>query len=273
MIGKIKRKINSYIKKHSKITLSVNYASQSELYKDKIVAVTGGSGDIGLEIALLMQREGAKVVIIGRNEEILQKKATENNMKYVVWDIENMDNIKYKINQVASKYGKVDTWVNCAGYISDNDLCGDFYNVSRRDWDKQFNINCKSLYFITLEVCKYMKNNSINGHIVQVLSEDGIRNTWQPYGISKRVGIEMTKGIAKRVISDNIIVNAVAPGGVATKMISKKMQFKDDLSKPSSPSKRLSTALEIANLVVFLGSDMANHMVGNIVELNGGSTL
>lgn len=272
MIGNLKKRIKRMIAENSSIHLNVNYLTEDRLFEGKVAVVTGGSGDIGRAVKTRMLASGASVVLVGRNTDKL-KSQLEQNVKYVEWDITDLTVMDNRMDQIIRCFGKIDIWVNNAGIISKNDLTGDFFKATQKDWEDQFNVNAKAMYFITQKVCRYFMDHRIKGHIVQVLSIDGIRNTWQIYGLSKRVGIGLTKGIAKAAAPYGITINGVCPGGVATQMIEDTMLSPDNLRKYSVPSGRLSTPEEIANTVWFLAGDLGGGQIGTILVHDGGDTL
>lgn len=267
----MKKKIKAFIAKHSAIQLKASFVSENTLFEGKVAVVTGGLGDIGRAVTARMLSSGARVVLIGRNAKKMESRLNEK-VKYVEWDITDLSVIEDRMEKIIQCFGKVDIWVNNAGVISRNDLSGDFFHATQEDWDQQFQVNAKAMYFITQRVCRYYIENHIKGHIVQILSIDGIRNTWQIYGLSKRVGIGLTKGIAKIAAPYGIVINGVCPGGVATQMIADRMIGPDNLRKDSVPSGRLSTPEEIANTVWFLAGDSGGQ-IGNIIVHDGGDTL
>lgn len=270
MFNSMKKKIKTVMAYYATINLNHYYVNEEELFKDKAVVITGGTGDIGQAAAERFLRQGAKVVLVGRNvDQVGMMEGTK--CRIVKWDITNGQEREEKFNECLSAFGKIDIWVNCAGYISHNDLTGDFFHSTEEDWDRQMDINCKALYFLTQRVGKYFYEAHTAGHIVQVLSIGGVLDTWQPYGISKRVAIEFTKGIAKTLAPYHIVVNGVVPGQVQTKML--EGQLDENLRLTSAADKRGATKEEIANIICFLASDMADHMIGSMVVCDGGATL
>ncbi len=269
----LKRIIKKGIAKYAAIKIEANYLQEDTLFAGKVVAITGGTGDIAGAAMERFRRSGARCILIGRNKAALQRLQSEQ-VKTVVWDITDLSIREEKIREAASCFGRIDIWVNNAGVISENDLMGDFWHAGETDWDTQMAVNAKALYFITQAVCRYFISENICGHIVQVLSINGIITTWQPYGQSKCLAINLTKGIAKEAARYGIIVNGVAPGGVATKMIEKKLTGEGkNLRNNYAPTRRYSTPEEVANAIWLLASDMAAQRIGDVVVLDGGVTL
>lgn len=270
MFDPIKKKIKRIIANNTTVTINHRYVNEEELFKGKVAVIVGGTGDIGMAAALRFIRQGAKVVLAGRSVERAET-LFGDNCRTVKWDITDSDARDKKFSECLSVFGKIDIWVNCAGYISHNDLHGDFFHATETDWDDQIDVNCKALYFLTQRAGRYFCEKHVSGHIVQVLSIGGILDTWQPYGISKRVAMEFTKGIAKELAPYHIVVNGVVPGQVQTKMLDG--QLDKSLRLNSAIDKRGASKEEIANIICFLASDMADHMVGSMVVCDGGATL
>lgn len=270
MIGVMKKWMRSEIEKKYTITLSETYGYEPQLFSGKTALIIGGTGDIGNEIANRILMQGGNVVVTGRAERL--SCSQEEKIKFIKWDISNLSNRKKILNKCVECFGKIDIWINCAGYISDNDLHGDFWHATEDDWDKQMTVNGKALYFLTQEAAKYFKESKTRGRIVQILSIGGIRDTWQPYGISKRVSTIFTEEIAKVLFSHGILVFGVAPGEVKTKMINGILHGKT-YRKNGVPDRRLASKEEVANLVSFLVSGKADCLSGRIIVCDGGDTL
>lgn len=114
---------------------------------------------------------------------------------------------------------------------------------------------------------KYLIERKIQGNILNISSVSGIRPAINPYMLSKRAIIGLTEGMAKKLIKYGIVVNGIAPGPVSTGMLN---LDGSDLSNNNAPSGRYSEPVEVANLAVFLISDMARNIVGDTVYITGG---
>ena len=268
----IKKTIKKYIKKlNSKEVIAVPSLSNIDsLLNGKTALVTGGSSGIGTAIAEKFASAGANVIIAGTNEEKL-KKCCENsaypNIKSIVLNLNNVSEFDEKINTAESLFSgsKIYILVNCAGY---NPKKG-FFEVSEEEFDKTFDINVKGTYFLCKAMGKYMIDNKIKGHILNISSSSALRPAWSPYEMSKWSVRGMTVGLADTLIPYGIVVNAIAPGPTATPMLG--IDSKGDLDLPSSPVGRYATPEEIANLAVMLASDMGNLVIGDTLYATGGS--
>ena len=271
MLRQIKSKIKKILEPKYKPVfvpvISGNYL------KNKTVLITGGSSGIGYSIAEAALKNGANVIITGRNEKKLNLACNKLNMlknegrvyKFV-FDISEVDKIEINFNNILDNIdGKlIDILVNNAGVNTDKK----FGNNTIEEYDKVLNTNLKGTYFLSQVVSNYMISKKIKGNILMVESSSSLRPVYSPYTLSKWGGVGLTLGLAKKLIKYDIVVNGIGPGPTATAMLTKD---NSNLYKESSPIKRYITAEEIANIAIILISDMGRAIVGDIVYVSGGS--
>lgn len=268
---KIREIIDYYFrKKNEKNIVSVNIPKSSEeLLKGKIALIVGGTGGIGKAIAEAFISSGAKVVISGTTESKIRKTVEELgiNAKGIQIDLNQVSLFDEKIAHVIEQFpeNRIDILVNCAGVHGDQK----FGNVSEETYDMVMNTNLKGLFFMTQEVGNYMKRKDIKGHILNVSSAAALKPGYTPYEISKNAVRAFTLGAAAELIDYGIVVNAIAPGPVATSMLG--YEEGDTLYTDCVPAKRFATPLEIAQLAVIMVSDMCNLVVGDTFYISGGS--
>ncbi|MGE8593290.1 SDR family NAD(P)-dependent oxidoreductase [Bifidobacterium hominis] len=268
---KIREVIDYYFrKKNEKNIVSVNILKSSEeLLKGKIALIIGGTGGIGKAIAEAFISSGAKVVISGTNERKVRKTVEQLgiNAKGVQIDLNHVSLFDEKITHVIEQFPekRIDILVNCAGVHGDQK----FGNVSEETYDMVMNTNLKGLFFMTQEVGNYMKRKGIKGHILNVSSAAALKPGYTPYEISKNAVKAFTLGAAAELIDYGIVVNAIAPGPVATSMLG--YEEGNTLYTDCVPAKRFATPLEIAQLAVIMVSDMCNLVVGDTFYISGGS--
>ncbi len=268
---KIREIIDYYFrKKNEKNIVSVNIPKSSEeLLKGKIALIVGGTGGIGKAIAEAFISSGAKVVISGTTESKIRKTVEELgiNAKGIQIDLNQVSLFDEKIAHVIEQFpeNRIDILVNCAGVHGDQK----FGNVSEETYDMVMNTNLKGLFFMTQEVGNYMKRKGIKGHILNVSSAAALKPGYTPYEISKNAVRAFTLGAAAELIDYGIVVNAIAPGPVATSMLG--YEEGDTLYTDCVPAKRFATPLEIAQLAVIMVSDMCNLVVGDTFYISGGS--
>lgn len=245
-------------------------------FKGKIVLVTGSSRGIGRSIAVKFAKNGASVIINYKSNESEAKAITEiissynNDCMCIQADVSKEKDVKRMIDTIIEKYGHIDILVNNAGIAIDNN----FQNRHVKDWQETLNTNLIGVFLTSKYAGKYMLENQY-GKIINISSTNGI-DTIYPYSIdydaSKAGLINMTKNLAIE-FAPFINVNAVAPGWVDTGM-------NDDLSKSYLKSemektllKRFAEPEEIANVVLFLASDMARYIDGETIRVDGGLKL
>ena len=182
-------------------------------------------------------------------------------------DLSHVSLFNEKITHVIEQFPekRIDILVNCAGVHGDQK----FGNVSEETYDMVMNTNLKGLFFMTQEVGNYMKRKGIKGHILNVSSAAALKPGYTPYEISKNAVKAFTLGAAAELIDYGIVVNAIAPGPVATSMLG--YEEGNTLYTDCVPAKRFATPLEIAQLAVIMVSDMCNLVVGDTFYISGGS--
>lgn len=235
---------------------------QANLLEGKTALVTGGNSGIGAGIAKELTTAGAKVYIIGRDEEKLKAIAQEIKCSYIVLDICDIQAMERKIDKISSQTN-IDILVNSAG-IHGND---EFGSVSEKCFDTVIETNVKALYFVSQKIANIMIEKGIKGHILNVSSASSIKPSWTPYEISKRAVNGITQGMAHKLIKYGIVVNGIAPGPTATPMLHRE----GNLTWNGNPSKRMSTIKEIAALALFMVGPQGDGIVGDTFFITGGS--
>lgn len=245
-----------------------------KLLTDKRAIITGGGSGIGLAIAKKYGEEGARVLITGRTEEklICACKDSKWIKEYITWDVRDYMNCRSNIEKAAEMLGgPIDILVNNAGVLTANDFEWKYLDLTPDEWDYVMDINCKAVYFMCQNMAKHMLKNGIRGHIVNIASEMGVRPACVTYGISKWGVIGMTKGLGMMLAPRKIVVNGIAPGAVTTEMM--RWREGDSCYRESHANKRFGIPEEIADLAVFLGSNKADNIIGEVVLSDGESSL
>lgn len=270
IIKKFGKKMVWLIKSKELVPIPTMYDSQT-LLQGKVALVSGGSSGIGYAIAKAFLNSGCKVIITGTNEERLKKCCKnlrgEGDIVYQVLNVLDIENIFANIEKAASCFGenRIDILVNSHGVIGSSS----FFDVSEEEYDKIMGINAKGTFFMCKAMSKYMIGKGVKGHILNITSSSALRPAWKPYQMSKWTVKGFTLGLADLLLPYGIIVNAIAPGPVATPMLGK--EELDSLYMDKQPSGRYAMPEEIANLAVFMVSDMGNLIVGDTVYMTGGS--
>ena len=235
------------------------------------VLVTGANKGIGFASAKLFLNNGYNVILAGRSEErlIAAKERLNNAVEYVVWDVSDIHQAPIALAQAHKYYGNIDTIVNNAGIVSDEDITGsDFLDKTEEAWDKTMNTNLKGLFFAIQAEAKYMIQHNISGHIVNVCSEVSYRVAYNAYRASKWGALGLTKGLGRRLARDHIILNGVAPGETATEIF----RVEEGLPvKINSPRGERAMPSEIAEAIFFLAN--SKNIIGEVLISDGGRSL
>lgn len=185
----------------------------------------------------------------------------------MVWNILETENIPNKLEEALEKFEekRIDILVNSAGIVAKHS----FREITEKEYDTIMDTNAKGTFFMSQAVGEYMIKNKIKGHILNITSSSALRPAWTPYQMSKWAVRGFTLGLADVLLPYGIIVNAIAPGPVATPMLDKKEG--ESIYNESSPSGRYAVPSEIAELAVFMASDLGNLIVGDTFYITGGS--
>jgi len=245
-------------------------------FKDRVAIVTGGARGIGKAIALTFVREGAKIALVDVDQERLNalKDAIEKKAGVAIavsCDISKSSETKQMVEQVQRAFGRIDILVNNAGIIRR----GTIETVTEEDWDRVIEVNLKGTFNCCKAVVEIMKQRGY-GKIVNVSSIAGKMGdiTSAPgYGPSKAAMDALTKTLARQLARYGINVNAVSPHAIETEMSA---QWSDERRREiiaSIPLGRLGKPEEVAEAVLFLASDSAAFITGEILDVNGGALM
>ncbi len=250
---------------------------RGEYLKDRCALITGGSSGIGYSIAESFLNNGASVIILGRDENKLNKakdsllhntNCSTDKIDTQVLDISDVKNLKCNFENLIKKFNKkIDIFVNNAGVNVGNY----FPNTSEEDYDKVLDTNLKGTYFFSQIVCDYMVSNSIKGNLLNVLSSSSLRPGISPYIISKWGERSLTLGLAKKYLPYGIVVNAVAPGSTSTAMVNHGEL--NDLNCDYTLTKRFVAPEEVANIATILVSNVGKMIIGDTIYMTGGAGL
>ena len=237
----------------------------------KVAIITGGGSGIGKAIAQAFVREGAKVVIAGRDTKKLDRAAAEigGECLAVSADVSSANDVQKLVSAAMETFKRIDILVNNAAML----LPGTAESISEEDFDQTFNINVRGLWLLSRAVLPHMRATG-GGSIINigsVLSLLGARNR-VAYSASKGAVMAMTKAMALDHAAENIRVNCIAPGIVATEMVEK---FNTDEAarrqrEAMHPMGRFGQPEEVANAAVFLASDESGWTTGSVITVDGG---
>jgi len=231
--------------------------------------VTGGAAGIGRATATGFVKEGAKVAICDVNPEAGKTTAESLGPEATFQQVDVSDNksVNDWVESVVSQYGQIDVLVNNAGITRD----GLIMRMKEADWDAVLNVNLKSAFNCIKAVSKTMVKQR-SGRIINLASVVGvIGNPGQANYVASKAGIiGLTKAVAKELASRAITVNAVAPGFIETDMTASLPDKAREAMVVQIPLGRAGTAGDIAAAVVFLASDQAAYIPGQVIHVSGG---
>lgn len=252
------------------------------MFADQIALITGATGfGIGTTTAEFLARKGATVILNGTNEVRLAQAANYiSNLGGIVdtalGDVSDIETVNLMIEKIMHKHRKIDILINNAAHGAVNQPISSFSNS---DWDSDLAEILSASFYCT----KFVAQNMIArrfGKIVYVSSTAAIRGTWRrgvSYAASKAGLIGMTKCLALELAEYGINVNAVAPSQVATPRIFKTGKWTEEslqeYGKKFIPLGRVGNPEDVANLIVFLVSDESSYITGQVIEIDGGSSL
>ncbi len=238
-----------------------------EELKDSVVLITGGTRGIGKAVAQRFKEVGAKVYITGTNKERTLEVAQELGVKGVKMDVSDREEVKKVVSEIVESEGRIDVLVNNAGITKDSL----FIRMKDEDWDRVIDVNLNGVYNVSRAVVPVMVKKR-KGVIINVSSVVGFTgNVGQVnYSATKSALIGFTKSLAKELGGRGIRVNCVAPGYITTDMTKAiPEKIKSELIK-SIPLRREGEPREVADVCLFLASDMASYITGTTVHVNGG---
>lgn len=236
----------------------------------KNILITGGGRGLGFYIAQKCILEGANVVIVGRNEDVLKTASKELKCRYIAFDLSNISNISKMLNEAINMLdGRIDCLVNNAG-ISLHEK--NMMEVTLETFDRQIDVNLKAPYFLTQNFIKHCIDvENRNASIVFVSSERGLYCDEIPYGLIKAAINSLTRGIARRHIRNGIRVNAIAPGITESDMtIADRTK---NMACEYNCGGRFFLPEEVAETAAFILSDEANCINGEIIACDQGNYL
>ena len=240
----------------------------------KVAIVTGGTRGIGLAVVRNFFFFFAKVALFGSKKESIEKALSilrEENENFQVSgfypDLTSEREIRDTLAKIAEEFGKIDILVNNAGLSSSTKI--EDYTIE--EYDKIANVNMKGVFICSKEIVPYLKETK--GNIINISSMVSIygQSAGCVYPMSKFAVNGLTKSLSRELASVGIRVNAVAPGITKTDMVA---NLPDEVIKPliaTIPIGRIGEPKDIANACLFLASDMASYVTGEIMQVDGGA--
>jgi len=242
--------------------------------ENKVAVITGGNSGIGFGIAQAFKNEGAKGVIVGRNQKTLDSSAAElgENFTAINADVTKVADLERVFAVTAEKFGKIDVVVANAG----GGTIGTVVNIGEADYDKTMDLNLKSVYFTVHKALPYMNDG---GSIILIGSNAAHRAypSFTLYGAAKAAVIYFAKGFSSDLLARKIRANVITPGTTDTPAFEKfvpaeqieaiKKHFADTM-----PIGRIGQPSDIGKTAVFLASDDSSFLLGAELLVDGGLT-
>jgi len=243
--------------------------------KDRVAIVTGSTRGIGEAIARAFAHEGARVVIVGRDQVRAARVAEDignhgGRAVAITADVSRLEDAQHLVKQTLETWGKVDILVNNAGITRDNLLL----RMTEAEWDEVLAVNLKGAFNCTKSVVRPMMKQR-QGRIINITSVVGqMGNAGQAnYAASKAGLIGFTRSVARELASRHITCNAIAPGYIETDMTATLEAGVREALQKQIPLNRLGCVDDVAGVAVFLASDAAAYITGQVINVDGGMVM
>ncbi|MCL2883138.1 MAG: 3-oxoacyl-[acyl-carrier-protein] reductase [Coriobacteriia bacterium] len=243
------------------------------MLEGKTAVVTGASRGIGQAIALQMAANGADLAIIyaggseAAEEACVKAAGLGVSARAYKCDVSDFEQAKAASEGILSDFGSVDILVNNAGIIKDNLLL----RMSEADFDAVLGVNLKGAFNMTKHLARSIMRSPA-GRIINISSVSGLMgNPGQAnYAAAKAGLVGLTKTVAKELAGKGVTCNAIAPGFIETAMTAALPASVIEYIDTSVPLKRIGSVADVANLAVFLASDQASYITGEVIKVDGG---
>lgn len=250
-------------------------------FENKVVAITGGSRGIGLEIARAFHESGAQVCICSINEENIQKAAAQLSAERpemppvmgMKADVSKMEENEGFLQAVIDRFGHLDVLVCNAGI----EIRKPAFDIQPEEWDALFDTNAKSFFFASVYAAKHMLEKDITGSIIGIGSVNSttVNPGLSVYAATKCTMSHLTECFTREWTGGKIRVNCVAPGSIPTDINHHIYCIPENARAMAQkvPLGRRGTCREVANTVLFLASDDASYIAGQTLYVDGGVTV
>jgi 3-oxoacyl-[acyl-carrier protein] reductase len=246
----------------------------------KVALVTGGGSGIGLATVRRFVKEGARVVAVDRNASALKSAlADAENVVTVAADVTRSSEVDGAVATALDRFGRLDVLVTAAGIAQPSgqrttEFGGDITEISDADFAEVVEVNLYGTFYALRAALPAIRRNGTTGGSIVTISSVGALGLFPlvlPYPASKAGVIGLTRAAAGRLASENIRVNAVAPGATNTPMLALNGPEARQAIIDLAPMKRMAAADEMASTILFLASDEAAFCTGQVISPNGGT--
>ncbi|MFQ5604426.1 MAG: SDR family NAD(P)-dependent oxidoreductase [bacterium] len=231
--------------------------------KNKVAVITGGAGGIGQATTRLFADAGARVVCV----DLQAPAANLPNCRYLKADIVNFEEVDSIVKKILHEEKAVDYLINNAGISRDAPV----WRMNEQEWDTVLQVNLKGAFNFIHHLAPHFREQN-HGKIVNVSSINGMRGKFglANYAASKAGLIGLTKTVAKELGRYHVNVNAVAPGYVITPLTQNLPKKIIDGAREETVLGRLADPSDVAHLILFLCSELARHITGEVIKIDGG---
>jgi 3-oxoacyl-[acyl-carrier protein] reductase len=241
----------------------------------KTVIITGGSRGIGAETARRMATAGARVVVNYHGSETAANavvKEIGDPAIAIRADVADPAAVKRLIEAVVTRFGSIDVLVNNAALFEYNPFDGDDYEAWQNGWRRTFDLNVFAAANAAWLAMRAMRQRG-GGKIINVASRAAFRGETEfaDYGASKAALVNLTRSIARGCAKDNIVASCVAPGFIETEMAKPELDAHREEILSQIPLRRVGSTGDVAGVILFLASPMADYLNGVTIDINGGS--
>lgn len=248
-----------------------------QLLANKVALITGASKGIGLATAKTFHAHGAHVLLVGRSETSLEesflndeKLESQDRVSFFQCDVAKPENVQSLFREIFEKHKRLDIAVSNAG-IMNSSLIG---MVKPEQLVDTFSVNTFGTYFVNQFASRLIARSG-GGSIINVSSILGVHGAkgQSAYSASKAAILGLTKSLAKEFAANQIRVNAIAPGMIDTDITRKFSEADYQKSKESIAMGRVGTPEEVADVILFLASDLSRYVTGQVIGVDGGMVL
>lgn len=243
-------------------------------FEDKVVIVTGATSGIGVGVAKAFAKEGASVILVGRNTEKgknIEQEIISTGAKaaFIQCDVSNAEEVQKMVEKAVETFGKIDILFNNAGVMLQS---MEIERMPLEDWQKTMDINLTGTFLVSKYAKPYIvkeKGNIINNASIAGLQHYAAGRSYA-YSASKAAVIQFSHQMAKNYGEEGVRVNCICPGIVDTPILG--TRNREEYAQ-RVPLKRLATPEDVAKIVLFLASDDANYLTGVVLPIDGGVSL
>jgi NAD(P)-dependent dehydrogenase (short-subunit alcohol dehydrogenase family) len=238
----------------------------------KTVVITGASRGIGAETARRMAAAGARVIVNYHGSVDAVVAEIGEKAIAIRADVADPTAVKQMIDDVVTRFGTIDVLVNNAAVFEYNPFDGDDYDAWQRGWHRTFDLNVFAAANAAWLAMRAMRRGG-GGKIINVASRAAWRGETEfaDYGASKAALVNLTRSIARACAKDNIVASCVAPGFIETEMAKPELEAHREEIINQIPLRRVGSVGDVAGVILFLASPMADYLNGVTIDINGGS--